>query len=98
MTETLQTPATIVRDQLAELLVIVPLSVCEAMTDRDKFRVLDWCETASQQVARQDFVPIPEVRAIRDHMTEMQLNGAWRAFTNWRPGKPLPHQKTLFND
>lgn len=98
MIEKLQTPATIVRDQLAEVLIAIPLKVCEAMTDRDKFRVMDWVEMVKDCTAGMYHVPLPEVFSVRQHLNDQQKLGEWRAFTTWRTQAPLPNQRSLFPD
>ncbi len=94
MTDTIQTPAMIVRDQLEEVLVYVPLSVCAGMSDRDKCRVLDWCDETKRLALSQEFCALPEVRSVREHMTNDQRQGVWSAFTSWRP---IGKQRGLFD-
>lgn len=98
MTETLQSSASIVVNQLADVLVDMPLKVAEEMSERDKHLVLDWVELATACAMRQQFVPTCEVAAVRKCFDEWQRLGKWESFTLWRPQAPLPNQRSLFAD
>lgn len=99
MTDCIQTTSTIVRNKLAELLVIVDLAVIERLTERERHLVFDWCERAAELAARQQHVPVCEVASVRMCFGLDQIAGVWQAFTRWRPEPPTPpapKQATLF--
>mgnify|MGYP001566083565 CR=1 FL=1 len=96
MTDAIQTSADVLAGQLLDILIVVPLPVLERLTDREKFIVFDWCETAADLAARQQHVPACEVGAVRRYFDEWQRLGCWNAFTNFRPAKPVKQQASLF--
>lgn len=95
MTDTVQTPATIVQQQLADVLVAVPLPVCAAMSDRDKFRALEWVEMVRECTSGMFHVPLPEICAVRECLSQQQRLGSWESFTTWRPAAVRPRQREL---
>ena len=90
------TSADVLQGQLTDILVTVDRITLATMSDRDKFRVLDWVEDVKSKIARQQFVPACEVNAVRRWLNGEQLAGKWTAFTTWRPAESNKQQRGLF--
>ena len=96
MKDTELSSADVLRGQLADVLIDVPAIALAKLTDREKFIVFDWIETAKERSARQQHVPLCEVALVRKWMRAEQLAGTWSAFTTWRPSVKPKQQKGLF--
>jgi len=89
------TAAEVIRGQLLDVLIDVPLSALRNVDRITLMDLFDWVDRVKEAAPRMALIPtIPKL--IRGWCNDRQLTRDWQSFTTWRPAEPLKQQRGLF--